>query len=232
MTNNRSAVVRVISSLLIVKLLFKRRALFQAHLWIGIGFSLYILVICISGSAIVFRRDLDKALCPTGCEPPFVTALAAFHDDLGNGGTGRLLNGVGAIAATLMGISGAILWWPGRGRLRRAMTVRAGVPWPRFVRDLHSALGFWLVLLVLFWAVTGVYLAFPGPFNSLTDALISAGVPSLSVEDALAGIIKLHFGRGFGRGIEVLWATLGLLPPALVVTGILMWWHRVLRRPG
>jgi len=35
------------------------------HLWSGVGLSLYILVICASGSAIVFRRELNKAFCPT-----------------------------------------------------------------------------------------------------------------------------------------------------------------------
>src|SRR5207253_2732220 len=35
-----------------------RKAVFQLHLWIGIGVGLYILTISISGSAIVFRREL------------------------------------------------------------------------------------------------------------------------------------------------------------------------------
>ncbi len=40
-----------------------RRALFQAHLWIGIGLGVYVLLICLSGSAIVFRREMDKTFC-------------------------------------------------------------------------------------------------------------------------------------------------------------------------
>jgi uncharacterized iron-regulated membrane protein len=207
-----------------------RRALFQVHLWGGIGLSLYILVICVSGSAIVFRRELNKSLCPTGCEPHFVSALAAFHDDLSSGRTGRWLNGLGAIAVTLLAVSGAILWWPGAGHLRRGMTVRRHLPWPRFVRELHGALGFWSMLLVLLWAVTGIYFAFPGPFNSLAEALVDAGVPSLTIEDDVAGIIRLHFGRAFGHSVEALWVVLGLLPATLVVTGVIMWWHRVLAK--
>jgi uncharacterized iron-regulated membrane protein len=98
------------------------------------------------------------------------------------------------------------------------------------VRDLHAALGFWLVLLVLFWAVTGIYFAFPGPFNALSDAIVNTGAQQLAVDDAMAWVIRLHFGRAFGRGIEVLWVILGLLPAALVVTGVIMWWQRVVRR--
>jgi uncharacterized iron-regulated membrane protein len=35
-----------------------RRALFQVHLWTGIAVGLYILLISVTGSAVVFRRDL------------------------------------------------------------------------------------------------------------------------------------------------------------------------------
>jgi uncharacterized iron-regulated membrane protein len=38
-----------------------RRALFQVHLWTGIGAGIYVLLISISGSAIVFRNDIYKA---------------------------------------------------------------------------------------------------------------------------------------------------------------------------
>ena len=278
-----------------------RRAVFQVHLWVGIGLSLYIVVICLSGSAIVLRRELDRALCPTtlavparahrlttaelqskahaayprfapkqievrdprvpnapveirfssssarlerlfdpytgadladptACEPRFVTALAAFHDHLSAGRTGLHFNGLGALAVTLMCLSGAILWWPGKQHWLQAMTVRRQVPWHRFVRDLHGALGFWLVLPVLLWLITGIYFAFPGPFNALAEVIVAAGAPSLAVDDAMAWIVRLHFGRAFGRGVEVLWVTLGLLPAALVLTGVIMWWHRVVRR--
>lgn len=41
-----------------------RRALFQVHLWAGIAVGLYILVVSLTGSAVVFRRELAKALQP------------------------------------------------------------------------------------------------------------------------------------------------------------------------
>ena len=41
-----------------------RRALFQVHLWTGIGIGLYIFAICVSGSALVFRTELIKSLWP------------------------------------------------------------------------------------------------------------------------------------------------------------------------
>jgi uncharacterized iron-regulated membrane protein len=206
-----------------------RRALFQVHLWSGIALSLYIVVICISGSAIVFRRELDKALCAgtPPCEPHFITALADFHDNLGGGRAGLRINGIGAIAVILICLSGAIVWWPGREHLWRGMTVRANVAGYRLVRDLHGAIGFWLVLLVLLWALTGVYFAFPEPFSTLEDVMVNAGASSLAFDDAVAWVVRLHFGRAFGHGAEALWVIFGLLPAALVVTGIIIWWHRV-----
>jgi uncharacterized iron-regulated membrane protein len=42
----------------------------------------------------------------------------------------------------------------------------------------------------------------------------------------------LHFGNMAGLKTRILWATLGLMPPLLFVTGALMWWNRVLSREG
>src|ERR1700681_250367 len=40
--------------------LWLRRALFQVHLWVGIGLGLYVLIISISGSLVVYRPQLSK----------------------------------------------------------------------------------------------------------------------------------------------------------------------------
>ena len=37
-----------------------RRAIFQVHLWVGLGVGLYVVAISISGSAIVYRRELTR----------------------------------------------------------------------------------------------------------------------------------------------------------------------------
>ncbi len=44
--------------------LWLRKAIFQIHLWTGIGLGLYVLIISVSGSAIVFRNELYKSLWP------------------------------------------------------------------------------------------------------------------------------------------------------------------------
>src|SRR6185436_10982708 len=36
-----------------------RRALFQVHLWTGIGLGLYVVILSVTGSALVYRTELD-----------------------------------------------------------------------------------------------------------------------------------------------------------------------------
>lgn len=42
--------------------LFLRKALFQVHLWSGIGIGLYVVLMSVSGSALVFRREMARTL--------------------------------------------------------------------------------------------------------------------------------------------------------------------------
>jgi uncharacterized iron-regulated membrane protein len=48
--------------------LWFRRALFQIHLWLGIGLGLYVLMISISGSAIVLRPQISRWFIPSEVE--------------------------------------------------------------------------------------------------------------------------------------------------------------------
>ena len=43
---------------------FARRALFQVHLWTGVLIGLYVFVVCVTGAALVFRIDMQRALHP------------------------------------------------------------------------------------------------------------------------------------------------------------------------
>ena len=42
----------------------------------------------------------------------------------------------------------------------------------------------------------------------------------------LAWVVPLHIGNFSGNGIRVVWFVLGLAPPVLFVTGVIMWWTR------
>jgi uncharacterized iron-regulated membrane protein len=43
---------------------FLRKALFQIHLWTGVAIGLYIVVVCVTGSALVFRIYMQRAAFP------------------------------------------------------------------------------------------------------------------------------------------------------------------------
>jgi len=192
-----------------------RRATTQVHLWTGIAIGLYVLVISISGSAIVWRRELDAALCGR-CEPHFLTWIVELHDHLLLGHVGVFWNGIGAIVVAIMCISGAVIWWPRRGQWWRRMSIRRGVSGRQFIWDLHSMLGFWMFLLIVIWVITSIYFAFPDLFAWVGD-------------EVLVTMVRLHFGRAYGPVVRTLWVIFGLVPCALFITGALMWWNRTLR---
>ena len=253
-----------------------RRALFQIHLWTGIGTGLYVLLISITGSAIVFRNEIYQSAgagtrvvqvrgtkLPSdelkkiirqkypenslsfvfeGKQPttatevwmehgkervqrlfdPYTGAdlgdsvpqairvaawLARLHTDLLNGDTGRKVNGIGAIFLTLLCVTGALVWWPGSKSWRRSLVIDPRSNWKRLNWDLHSALGFWSFALIFMWAITGVYLAFPLPFQKIInhyspliqyalpeDASVAAPTASVLAQPSQAK--SFNFGKG------------------------------------
>ena len=64
--------------------------------------------------------------------------------------------------ATVLFVTGIVVWWPGVAGGSEASAVKRGVGWKRFNWDLHSALGFWLFLFMLMWGISGFYLGVPG----------------------------------------------------------------------
>ncbi|HEX4049724.1 MAG TPA: PepSY-associated TM helix domain-containing protein [Steroidobacteraceae bacterium] len=287
-----------------------RRALFQVHRWVGIGVGVYVLLVSLSGSVLVYRRELDRLFAtrtvvvkphehrlsdtqllaaaradyagirfsaiqihrssapdraaeiwflfggrpvgpgrierlfdpytgqdlgdPMGQEPAPISWTARLHENLLSGSTGLALNGAGAVLLTLLCATGAVIWWPGSARWRRSLSLRRNVGWRRLTWDLHNVLGFWAFLLVLMWSLTGIYLAFPEAISSLLKLFWVQGAPTSATRSsvrAMDWLVQLHFARSFGPYVQACLAILGLVPFALFVTGILMWWNRVLRRP-
>jgi uncharacterized iron-regulated membrane protein len=357
-----------------------RRALFQIHLWAGVIVAVYMVAISVSGSILVYQRDLQdgtprlgqdrsatverfnsivavahkahpaeplesidlrtlkRRVVPVGFEAregsrivyvdsvslkivgeeilqerhPVLQFLEDLHNELAAGRIGASVNGIGGFLLTLMSITGIVLWWPGRKNWKRALKIKWDARWARLNWDLHSAFGFWTLLLVGMWGITGAYFIFPQPFQrgiavfssmahmqekpshwhvsqgiQLPDAYISkarqlypdsqlaylfmntlqdGGVvkvflsrnPAQSLvilEDVVSfdpatlevlsdistrrlsagerlslAVYSIHFGDFGGRPIKFLWFVLGLVPALLTVTGLIMWWNRVLKK--
>lgn len=268
-----------------------RRALLKVHLWLALTIGLYILVISITGSAVVFRGEINRwavprfvpevtgeraegdvlaqalaeaypgyeivrfgeprfprqpvnvllardgfeegrlfdpyALEDLGSSYPPVVALVewlvALHDDLLAGNLGRKINGIGGALTLVIVATGAVLWWPGRRHWRRSTYIPRRSA--RLLWHVHSALGIWLLLLLLNWSITSLYLAFPGPFEAFRDWL------DPDIEDfvrpgekLIPFLLDLHFGRFGGIWGRSTWVVLGLVPAVLFVTGLWVWW--------
>ena len=215
-----------------------RRVLFQVHRWAGLIAGVYVLVISVTGAALVFRIDLQRAShphlftartagpladpvtimesvsraypghnlsgvdAPTTARPTYlayvttpgrfatvlidpvsaevlgvlpenslVRTLQDLHYDLLAGRTGRTVNGLGAAAVLVMGITGACIWWPGRKTWHRALTIDFTRRGHWFLWEMHRAIGVWSVLLILMWAITGMYFAFPSFSRSLITSV-------------------------------------------------------------
>lgn len=278
-----------------------RKALFQVHLWTGIGIGLYVLLMSLTGSAIVFRRELTRTLAREprvavgsgarmgegelrqaaahaypGCEVTrvslrknpdqaaeirlergghklqrlfnpytgadmgdsirlsfrFVLWLVDLHDNLLSAKIGRALNATGGVLTALLIFTGAVIWWPGIDTWRRSLSFGwKGNP-KGFNWTLHSALGFWTLAFLLMWAISGIYLSIPSVFNAAVDYLepLNANSRSLRLGDqGLYWLAQAHFGRFAGISVKIAWTILGLAPAALFLTGLLMWWKRVVK---
>lgn len=221
-----------------------RLQLFQVHRWVGLIAGVYVLLISITGAALVFRIDLQRASHPhlfaatagaiadpvaimdsvaraypdhrlSGVDAPttsrptylaYVISAAGFktvlvdpvtarilgelpersavrtlqnlHFDLLSGRTGRIVNGIGALAIVILAVTGTIEWWRRRQNWRRG----------RRARELHRAVGVSSVALVVMWASTGAYFAFPSAFRMMIGAmspLTAARTPESTVVASL-----------------------------------------------
>lgn len=87
--------------------------------------------------------------------------LRNLHHDLLAGRTGRIVNGIGALAMFALCATGIVIWWPGVKLWKQRVAIQSGTNWKRFNWDLHNAAGFWLAAGLAFFSFTGFQHAFP-----------------------------------------------------------------------
>jgi uncharacterized iron-regulated membrane protein len=164
--------------------------MFQVHLWAGILLGLYIVVVCVSGSAIVFRNDLYDVFerwtkaGPTHLQSQVIAAGYAtmrwfgdLHGRFFLGASGMTANAIGGFLTAALCLTGLVIWWPGIAKWRRGLTIRANVGWKRLTFDLHSAMGFWTFAILFMWGVTGGYFVFPEPFRAAINYFTPIAAP-------------------------------------------------------
>src|SRR5690606_23707847 len=111
-----------------------RRALFQVHLWSGLGLGLYIFFVSVTGSVLVYRNELYVLATESGMGAiRLVSGLIRLHESFLLGRSGRFVNGIGALLVLLVLFTGLLMWWPGTRRWKRSLSVHRGVGWRRTV---------------------------------------------------------------------------------------------------
>lgn len=221
--------------------LWVRKAIFQVHLWGGVLLTLYLVVIALSGSVLVFEDELtrmtlppqtvrlhagtvavslsqiaanaerehpalliDTITAPTSELPAYLLQArlpdGSEHRFIGNAVTGDVLplrrtwvewvhdlhiylllnksygmqvNAVGAAILMLLTLTGIMLWWAGLRTWSRGLRVNLRAGWRRINYDLHSAIGFWTLAIVFWWAFSGMYFG----FYQQVDAAVNAVLP-------------------------------------------------------
>ena len=192
-----------------------RQLLFQIHLVVGAIVGAWVLLMSASGSVIVFRDQLSPIVS--------VEWLVRLHGSLLAGSPGRMANGVGAASLILLSVTGAVIWWPGIAYWRRSLTIEWRAHFPRISWDAHSALGFWFLLFLAMWGMSGLYLAVP----QLFDSLYRLDPADRVVDRVLFALTNLHFGR-FNRATQIIWAMAGLVPGVLAFTGVFICCRRIM----
>jgi uncharacterized iron-regulated membrane protein len=117
---------------------------------------------------VVFVHPLTGAVSPpVQARGAVIGWIERLHSNFFSGRSGRVANGVGGGLLVVLALTGLVIWWPGRGRVSRALRVDWGAGWKRVVFDLHHALGAWLLLPVLLLSVTGAYFTWPQAYRDV-----------------------------------------------------------------
>ena len=251
-----------------------RKALFQIHLWTGVFLGLYVILICLTGSLLVFQqrlmddaprlgqnsargsmtygeivavalsaypgstlnnidmRSANRRVVAVGLKQGnddrvvyvdsisghivrqenlqqahgFLEFSESLHNQLASGAKGATLNGLGGALLFVMSATGIVLWWPGQKNWTRALKVKWNARWARLNWDLHSAFGFWCLLFIAMWGLSGAYFIFPKPFTRAL-ALVSSmphlreaasqwqpGSPVLPIDAFISTAMRIYTG--------------------------------------
>ena len=155
--------------------------------------------------------------------------VAGFHYELGlPREQGRRINGALGAVFIFMAISGLVIWWQGKRRWWEGLIIVPGSS-RSMLWQLHSFFGFWFLLLILAYGVTGYQLGFPREVGRILEAL---GMESgRSGEGVMAFLRDLHFARLGGQNVFARWGWIfaTTIPAFMMISGAVVWWKRVIK---
>jgi uncharacterized iron-regulated membrane protein len=87
------------------------------------------------------------------------------------GREGRSVVGWFGVAMVALGFSGVIMWWPRRGRWKRAFGIARGARGFRLYRGIHGMVGIWCWLVFMAVSASSLYLTFPKTVSSIVGSV-------------------------------------------------------------
>lgn len=115
----------------------------------------------------------------------FFATVEDMHKTLLLGEAGKQIIGVFTLIFIFLLFSGFVLWWPKKKKraIRNAFTIRWKGTFHRVIRDLHTTLGFYSFLFLLFISITGVYITYPWVKSAVMISLGGEAVGNSSQEN-------------------------------------------------
>ena len=214
----------------------------QLHIWLSIPLGVIISITCFTGALLVFEREITAVMQEFSVEESaveesskperleFFKTTLRLHRSLmvvaerGEMNVGKLVVGISTISMVLLLLSGLVLWWPKCVKmLRHRVLINLRKGWHRFWYDMHVSAGFWVTVVLLIMALTGLVWSF---------AWYRDGFYSLFGSGARAWLRSLHVGSVGGLFTRVVWCVAAIVGGTLPLTGYYLWIKRKFFRRG
>lgn len=222
-----------------------RRFFQQLHLWLSIPLGIFITVICLTGAALVFEKEVLQLLNPQvevaalrKHDPArqelkgaaFFQTTRALHrwfldppPRKGQMTAGKMFVGICTLGMAAICVSGVVIGWPRtRKSLKKRLSICCTKGWRRFWYDSHVALGLYATLLFLIIAVTGLNQSYRWMHN-LLYALLDNYMPTKEIKPLL---YSWHVGTWGGVWTQILYFLVALAGGLLPISGYYLWWKK------
>lgn len=121
--------------------------------------------------------SLDVLGTREGFALPIIRIAHDLHGHMMISGWGRPFVGWLGVFMVGLGFTGLYMWWPRKGRVKDAFTVRRNAKGLRLHRDLHGAVGIWSLIVFMVVSISGVAITFPRSFSAMVFAEAPQGEP-------------------------------------------------------
>lgn len=152
----------------------------------------------------------------------FIKALWLLHTGLIAGRGGEVFVGFLGLFLISSLIAGIVLWWPTRGKWKRALQLRLSSATPRLIHDLHTVAGAYFVIVFLVISATGLVVIFPKPVSAFVDAFAEMRPPTeFTADTVMPGVKRELTERSSQVSLNSLAATVESLYPGAEATLLL-----------